>query len=130
VDLKTYTVSLTDLVSYTATIVAHTAEQAEHIATRTLFANAKLPMGYAIADRATDTHATLRSPQPPTLFETSTWYSLRYVLDVPAQSEDEAREHFKRLVYDSHAITSLDPAEDKHGDINIDSFTQRSEVRQ
>lgn len=119
--LNAYTVTITDLITYTATIVATSPAEAETIAKLTLTSHGNPPEGFTSGERTTQAEAQLPTRQPTQLFETATWYRVKYVLSIPAESEAEAREHFKRFVYDNLALPNLDPAEDHHGEIVVES---------
>lgn len=93
-----YTVTLTDLGSYTVTVAADSSNDACTLAKSILFVEATdLPPGLHVAQRDVEAVATLAETQPIRQFRMHATYSLDFSITVPASSREEAERHVKRI---------------------------------
>lgn len=102
-----YKVSLTDLGTYTADIVANSPEAAVAIAKEQLWKGFAAPRGFDIQKRETDGTASLAMVQPPLVHTVTAWHQTECALEVPAHTEAEAAEHFRRLLDLSGPIEAM-----------------------
>lgn len=93
-----YTVTLTDLGTYTAQVVANSPEAAAAIAKEQLWNALVKPTGFKITKRETDADAYIAKHQPHLLHSVTTWYRMKCAKLIPATTEAEAKEHFRRLL--------------------------------
>lgn len=93
-----YTVTLTDLGTYTAAIVANSPEAATAIAKEQLWGAYRTPSGFKTDKRETDAKAQVAARQPHLMHSVQVWCQMRCAQMVPATTEDEAKEHFKRIL--------------------------------
>ncbi len=94
---KLYKVDLTQHASYFADIVATTPDEACNIARQQL-TNMLPPQGFTREKHDTTATAIPAPVQPSTVHSVVTWYKLECAQMVPANSEAEAKEHFRRLI--------------------------------
>lgn len=94
-----YNVTLTDLGSYTADVVASSPEEAKAIAKEQLWEAFRKPLGYKITKRETDAAPTPATSQPPFVHSVTTLYKAKCAVMLPATTEAEAKEHFRRLLH-------------------------------
>lgn len=94
-----YTVTLTDLGSYTADIAANPPEEAMAIAKEQLWVAFRKPLGFKITKRETDAAAGPSTSQPPFVHSITTLYKAKCAMMLPATTEAEAKEHFRRLIH-------------------------------
>jgi hypothetical protein len=96
-----FTVTLTDLGTYTLTVAAETPADAESIAKDVLFEEATtLPPGMEIRKREADAKAEPAAEPPLRQYRVTGAYTLDLLFTVPAGSPAEAERHAKRL-YDA-----------------------------
>ena len=93
-----YTVTLTDLGSYTTEVVAKSPEEAEAIAKGLLWDGFAKPAGLKINKRETDADASVAQRQPRLLHSVTAWYRMKCTQMVPATTNEEAITHFRRLL--------------------------------
>jgi hypothetical protein len=118
---QTYTLTLTDLGTYTVSVIAETPEEAARIATSVLHEEATvLPDGMTISDRKTDVAASVAENQPTQMYRVSSTYELDFSMTFPARSRAEAVAAARRL-YDE----SCGPFEFNHDDDRVRPFCAR-----
>jgi hypothetical protein len=93
-----YTVTLTDLGTYTVTVAADTPAEAENIAKSVLFEEAtNFPAGMRVIKREADAKAEPAVDLPVRQFRVDATYRIDFQLTVPAASREEAQLHARRL---------------------------------
>jgi hypothetical protein len=93
-----YTVTLTDLGSYTVTVAADSTKDAGKLAETILHTEATaLPPGLRIDKRDVEAVAAVADAQPIRQFRMYATYSIDFWITVPASSRDEAERHAKRI---------------------------------
>lgn len=93
-----YTVTLTDLGTYTVTVAADTPAEAESIATTILYEEAyQLPSGMRIVKREADAKAEPAVDLPVRQFRVDATYTIDFQMTVPAATREEAQRHARRL---------------------------------
>jgi hypothetical protein len=123
--LQLYTVTLTDLGEYTATVAADTPAEAESIA-RTILQDEAMsfPVGLVVVKRETQAAAVVAALQPENRYNVRATYSLDFCIDkVPGFNNYEAEIHAKRI-YDE----SCGPFEFEHCGDNVGTFRAREVV--
>lgn len=93
-----YTVTLNDLGTYTAHVVANSPEAATAIAKEELWNAFVKPAGFKLDKRETDADASVAKHQPHLVHSVATWYRMKCAQMIPATTEAEAKEHFRRLL--------------------------------
>lgn len=112
-----YTVTLTDLGTYTVTVAADTPDEAISVAKEVLHEEAFAPSdGLTIVKRETDAIAEL-APSPVQMYRVRATYKLDFSMTVPASSRDEAARHAKRL----YAV-NMGPFEFQHHGDRVTAF--------
>lgn len=114
-----YTVTLTDLGTYTAAIVANSPEAATAIAKEQLWGAYRTPSGFKTDKRETDAKAQVAIRQPYLMHSVSLWYQVRCAYQVPATTEAEAKEHVRRLIELNGPFDSMS-GENRLGDMTIE----------
>ena len=95
---KIFTVTLTDLGEYTATVAANDEREAALVARAMLLEEAtRLPEGLVVVKRDCETNPALAEVQPASLFEVHATYMLDFSMKVLADSRWQAGEHARRL---------------------------------
>lgn len=99
-----YTVTLTDLGSYTVTVAAHSTKEACSIA-KTILCDqvTELPPELQVVQRDIEAVASIAETQPTQTYEVHANYSIDFSITVPAFSSEEAERHAKRI-YDLNPI--------------------------
>ena len=93
-----YTVTLTDLGTYTATVAADTPAEAHSVPKTILWEDATVvPPGLALVKRDTDAVATLSAEVPIRQYRVRATYRLDFAMIVPAANASQAEQHAKRL---------------------------------
>lgn len=114
-----YTVTLTDLGTYTAAVVANSPEAASAIAKEQLWSAYRAPSGFKLDKRETDAKAQVAIRQPHLMHSVSVWYQTRCADMIPATTEAEAKEHFKRLLALNGPFDSM-CGEERFGEMTIE----------
>lgn len=91
-----YTVTLTDLGTYTAAVVANSPEAASAIAKEQLWSAYRAPSGFKLDKRETDAKAQVAIRQPHLMHSVSVWYQTRCADMIPATTEAEAKETLQK----------------------------------
>lgn len=114
-----YTVTLTDLGTYTVTVAADTPGEAESIAKTILFEEAAtFPAGLRIIKREADATAEPAVDVPVRQFRVDATYKIDFQMTVPAANREEAQRHARRL-YD----INCGPFEFERTDERVGPFT-------
>lgn len=93
-----YSVTLTDLGTYTVTVAADTPSEAESIAKTILFEEAaNFPTGMKVVKREADAKAESASDLPVRQFRVGATYKIDFEMTVPAANREEAERHARRL---------------------------------
>jgi len=119
VENQLYTVTLTDLGTFTADVVANSPEEATAIAKEQLWAAYRSPAGFKTDKRETDGKAEIAARQPYLMHSVSLWYQVRCAYQVPATTETEAKEHVRRLIELNGPFDSMS-GENRLGDMTIE----------
>jgi hypothetical protein len=118
---KLFTVTLTDLGTYTVTVAAETPAEAQSIAKGILFEEATtLAPGMSIIKREADAIAEPAKDLPIRQFRVTGTHSIVFSMTVPAANRQEAECHARRL-YDENC----GPFEFEHDDQRTGPFTAR-----
>ena len=97
-----FTVTLTDLGTYTVTVAACSLAEAQSVAKTILFEEAtSLPPGMSIIKREAEAIAEPAKDLPIRQFRVSGVYSIDFAMTVPAANREEAERHAMRL-YDEN----------------------------
>ncbi|MGD9828462.1 MAG: hypothetical protein AB7E70_21290 [Hyphomicrobiaceae bacterium] len=93
-----YTVTLTDLGTYTLTVAASTPREAESIAKSVLFEEwTQMPTRMTTVKREAEAKAEPVATPPVREFRVAGSYSIQFEIAVPASTASEAEQHAKRL---------------------------------
>ncbi|MGD9828458.1 MAG: hypothetical protein AB7E70_21310 [Hyphomicrobiaceae bacterium] len=95
-----YTVTLTDLGTYTLTVAASTPREAESIAKSVLFEEwSQMPASMTTVKREAEAEAKAEPVATPPVreFRVAGRYSIQFEIAVPAGTASEAEQHAKRL---------------------------------
>lgn len=97
-----YSVTLTDLGTYTVTVAAHSPDEAKQLAKTVLYEEVpRLPTGVTIVKRETECAGVSEAAVPVRMFTVDGVYKVGFELVVPAASAAEAELHARRL-YEHH----------------------------
>lgn len=121
---KIFTITLTDLGEYTATVAAYDEREAALIAKAMLFEEAtQLPLGLTIVKRDCETVAKPADVQPTSVFDVRATYMLDFSIKVPAESRGQAEAHARRL-YEAN----MGPFDFDHDGGRVSDFRAREVV--
>jgi len=115
-NLQQYTVTLTDLGTYTLQVVASDEKSAQAIAVDTLYESAMPTPGLTIASRATDATVVLDDPQPSRLFKVTVSEIHDMEGRIPADDRATAILQAKRIIRASGPMLDFDLADCRLGD--------------
>lgn len=118
---RIYTVTLTDLGTYTATVCACTEDEAHNIARTMLFEEAtRLPPELAIVKREAEAKAEIDPAEEgcSTKFDVRATYSLDFEMTVLAKTDDEAERHARRLYQENCGPFDFDHCGDRVSDFD------------
>lgn len=115
-NLQQYTVTLTDLGTYTVKVAAVDQKSAESIAIDTLYESAMPTPGLSISARTTDATVVLDDPQPSRLFKVTV--SEVHDMEACIHAEDRATAilHARRNIRASGPMLDFDLADCRLGD--------------
>lgn len=114
--LQQFTVTLTDLGTYTLKVVAGDERSARSIAVDTLQEAAMPTPGLAITSRTTDAAAVLDDPQPTRMFKVTATEIHEMEARIPAEDRASAILHAKRIVHVCGPLDDFDLADCRIGD--------------
>ena len=110
-----YTVTLTDLGTYTVTVAADSPSHAANVAKHILFEHpSDLSAGLECVKREAEAKAELSQSQPVRTFDVAATYSMDFFIRVPAANAAEAERHARRI-YDEEP----QPFEHATGEDNV-----------
>lgn len=115
-NLQQYTVTMTDLGTYTLKVAAVDQKSAESIAIDTLYESAMPTPGLSIASRTTDATVVLDDPQPSRLFKVTVSEVHDMEAFIPAEDRTTAILHAKRNISASGPMLDFDLADCRLGD--------------
>ena len=100
--IKSFSVTLTDLGTYTLNVVAFDAKQACDIAKQVLHEHAIAPVtGLSIKARETQGTAVLADPQPEHCYRVRFSQNIRHEMRLPAADRSQAIQHADWLIADA-----------------------------
>ena len=116
-----YTVTLTDLGTYTLTVAASTSREAESIAKSVLFEEwTQMPASMTTVKREAEAKAEPVATPPVRQFRVPGSYEIAFEILVPAGTAAEAEQHAKRLYAEN-----CGPYEFNTGEETVTWFTAR-----
>ena len=93
-----YTVTLTDLATYTVTVAADSPKHAGSVAKSLFFEESgDLPAGLTCQKRETEAVADRAGEQPMRHYDVMATYSMEFFIRVPASTAEEAERHARRI---------------------------------
>lgn len=93
-----YTVTLTDLATYSVVVAADSPKHAETVAKTLLFEESgDLPPGLTCQKRETEAVADRAGEQPTRHYDVLATYSMEFFIRVPAANAEEAERHARRI---------------------------------
>lgn len=116
-NLQQYTVTLTDLGTYTLQVVAGDEKSAQAIAIDTLYESAMPSPGLTIASRATDATVVLDDPQPSRLFKVTVSEVHDMEAIIPAEDRATAILQARRIMGACGPLVDFDLADCRLGEI-------------
>src|SRR3954447_20754849 len=100
--IKTFSVTLTDLGSYTVDVAAFDEQQACEIAKQVLHEHASAPgTGLSINTRETQASAVLADPQPAQAYRVRFSQNVQHEMRLPASDRSRAIQHANWLIADA-----------------------------
>lgn len=115
-NLQQYTVTLTDLGTYTLQVVAGDEQSAKNIAIDTLYESAQPTPGLNITSRATDAAVTVDEPQPSRRFKVTATEIHEMEATIPAEDRATAVLQARRIINACGPLLDFDLADSRIGD--------------
>lgn len=116
--LQQYTVTLTDLGTYTLQVVAGDEKSAQAIAVDTLYEAAAPTPGLSVRNRTTDAVAVLDDPQPSRRFKVTVTEAHDMEAVIPAEDRATAILQARRIIGACGPLMDFDLADCRRGEIN------------
>lgn len=114
--LQQYTVTLTDLGTYTLQVVAGDEKSAQSIAVDTLYESAQPTPGLNITSRTTDAVAAIDDPQPSRRFKVTASEIHEMEAVIPAEDRATAILHARRIIGACGPLFDFDLADSRIGE--------------
>lgn len=115
-NLRQYTVTLTDLATYTVQVAAGDEKSAQSIAIDTLYESAMPTPGLRIDSRSTEANVVLDDPQPSRLFKVTLTEIHDMEARIPAEDRATAILQARRIINACGPLLDFDLADSRIGD--------------